>query len=292
VIENFASARQSAAVEARAGERWLVADNEVRFNAAAGITLGDQSIARHNHVHHNGQLGIRAPDASGALVEGNEIAFNNPELEFNPGFDAGGAKFVKTRDLVVRDNHVHDNRGNGLWLDIDNVDALIEGNLVEDNEGQGIFYEISYDAVIRGNEVRGNARLRDGVESCPLLYGAGILIAHSGNVEVYDNVVEDNCNGIGGVQQDRGGGDRGEYLLEDLYVHDNTIVMSRGRSGVAQPFSSTPDAFSNARNNRFENNRYVVPDASGAWWAWNDDTVTWREWNAAGQDTAGRVEEP
>jgi len=248
-------------------------------------------VARDNYVHHNGQLGIRAPSSRGALVEGNEIAFNNPDLAFNPGSDAGGTKFANTRELVVRDNYVHDNRGNGLWFDIDNVDALVEDNLVEDNEGQGIFYEISYDAVIRDNVVRGNVRLRDGQESCPLLYGAGILVAHSGNVEVHDNVVEDNCNGIGGIQQDRGSGDLGPHLLEDFFVHDNRIVMSEGRSGVTQSSASPGDAFSDQRDNRFEDNVYVVPDASAPWWAWGGEDLTWAEWNAAGHDQGGRLEE-
>jgi parallel beta-helix repeat protein len=289
-IERFASPGQHGAIEAKGASNWLIEDNEVRFNDAAGITIGSRSVARANYVHHNGQLGIRAPDTTRTLVEDNEIAFNNPELEFNPGFDAGGAKFANTRGLVVRGNLVHDNRGNGLWFDIDNVDALIENNVVEDNEGQGIFYEISYDAIIRGNQVRGNVRLRDGEAACSLLYGAGILVAHSGNVEVYDNVVEDNCNGIAGIQQDRGSGDLGPHLLENLYVHDNTVTMTRGRSGVAQAYDSTPDAFDAERNNRFAANTYVVPDPSGEWWSWGGQSLTWVEWQNAGQDTDGRVD--
>jgi parallel beta-helix repeat protein len=291
VIERFASPRQHAAIEAKGAEGWTIEGNEVRFNAAAGITVGSHSVARSNYVHHNAQLGIRAPDTRGTIIEANEIAYNNPEVEFNPGFDAGGAKFANTRRLVVRGNFVHDNRGNGLWFDIDNVDALIEENVIEDNEGQGIFYEISYDAVIRSNEVRGNVRVRDGEEACNLLYGAGILVAHSANVEVYDNVIEDNCNGIGGIQQDRGSGDLGPHLLENLHVHDNTIVMSRGRSGVAQSYDSAPDAFDESRNNRFVDNVYVVPDGSESWWSWEGGELTWSEWRAVGQDEGGELRE-
>ena len=69
-------------------------------------------------------------------------------------WEAGGTKFARTRDLVVRRNFVHHNRGPGLWTDIDNVRTLYEANRVEDNGEAGILHEISYAAVIRNNVVR------------------------------------------------------------------------------------------------------------------------------------------
>jgi parallel beta-helix repeat protein len=291
IVQHFDSRAQVGAIQAKGASGWTIEHNEVRSNGAVGITLGSRSVARDNFTHDNGQLGIKAPDSVDSVVEDNEIAFNNPDLDYDQGSNAGGAKFTNSTGLVVRRNHVHDNRGNGIWLDIDNRHALVENNLVENNEGQGIFYEISYDAVIRGNEVRGNVRLRDGEESCTLLYGAGILVAHSPNVEVYDNDVEDNCNGIGGIQQTRGSGDFGKRLLENLYVHDNRIVMTEGQSGVAQPFNSSPDAFDPERNNRFEDNVYIVPDDSRQWWTWDGDELTWQQWQASGNDTGGKVGE-
>ena len=112
------------------------------------------------------------------------------------------------------------------------------------------------------------------------MYGAGILIAHSSDVEVYGNVVEDNWNGIVGVQQDRD-----NYYLRNLWVHDNTVEMSRGGSGVAASGSSN-DPFTSASNNRFDRNDYRVPASEGKPFRWRG-SESWSGWRAAGQDPQG-----
>src|SRR5690606_14643000 len=125
---------------------------------------------RNNQVLEQGQLGIGGV-GDNVLIAGNEVAWNNT-AGFRWGWEAGGSKFARTHDLVVRNNHVHDNNGPGLWTDIANTRTLYEGNRVEDNTGPGIFHEISYDAVIRNNTVRRNARGITGSYSG----AAGILV--------------------------------------------------------------------------------------------------------------------
>ena len=255
---------------------WLVVGNEVHGNAGAGITVrdGDRVVIRGNRVHHNHQLGLRVEDTVGTVIEGNEIAYNNWLEEFNWGWEGGGTKFWDTEGLVVRNNHSHHNFGPGLWDDYNNNDVLYEGNVVEDNAGPGIFHEISYKATIRNNTIR-----RNGSDHGAWLWGAGIVIAASQDTEVYGNIVQDNANGISLIQQNRGSGDRGAWIVRNNYVHDNEV--SGGKTGAVQDIGSTAIFRS---NNRFENNRY----SGDVRWAWNGSTsISWAKWQAAGHDTTG-----
>ena len=166
-----------------------------------------------------------------------------------------------------------------LWTDIENIRTLYEGNTSEDNLRMGIFHEISYDAVIRGNVVR-----RNGFGFLPWLWGAGILVAASPNVEITGNTVEGNADGIVGVQQNRGSGMYGPFYISNLWVHDNVVRQTAGQSGLAQDIGDS--SIFTGRNNRFERNTYQ--EACGnRHWAWANAERTWIEWRAAGQDAAG-----
>ncbi|MBW3660098.1 MAG: right-handed parallel beta-helix repeat-containing protein [Gemmatimonadetes bacterium] len=287
VIERYAPGAQMGAIKAGGHDRddgsygWIVENVEVRENDGGGIRIGHAMTIRNSTIHHNSQIGIVGV-GDDVLVEGNEIAYNNHGKEFDYGWEAGGAKFVKTRNLVVRGNHVHHNWGPGLWTDIDNVDTLYEGNLVEDNADTGIFHEISYRATIRGNTVRRNGFDRAG----DWAYGAGILVAHSPDVEVYGNLVENNQNGIMGIQQNRGGGAHGPYTLDNLAVRDNTIVQTANQwaAGVAQDVGDK-GVFS--RNLVFDRNRYTLKGADARQFEWNNGQNGKDAWQGFGNDPNG-----
>jgi parallel beta-helix repeat protein len=277
-IEKYANSAQHGAVHGHDGVGWKVEGNEIRWNHGTGMRVGDGMRAVNNGIHHNGQLGIggRGRDV---LVEGNEIAYNNT-VGYKVGFEAGGSKFVKTDGLVVRRNYVHHNAGNGLWTDIDNIRTLIEENRVIDNTYQGIFHEISYEAVIRNNTVEGN-----GFGHKTWLFGSGILVAASPNVEVYGNVVRDNYNGITAVQQNRGSGAYGAHEISNLSVHDNIVTMRGGKTGLAQDIGD-PSYFT-SRNNRWVNNTYYLgPETK--YFAWQGMALSESEWRGYGQDVQGR----
>ena len=89
---------------------------------------------RKNYIHHNGQLGLAAA-GNGIIVEDNEIAYNNTH-GFSYWWEAGGTKFVRTENLIVRRNHSHHNIGPGLWTDGNNLNTLYEHNRVTDNDMQ------------------------------------------------------------------------------------------------------------------------------------------------------------
>lgn len=287
VIEHYAPPLQQGAIRADvAMGAWTIEDCEIRYNATGGIRIGPRARVLRNRVHHNGQIGILG-GGDEILVEGNEIFFNNPDARYDMYWEAGGTKFTRTRGLVVRDNFVHHNHGPGLWTDIDNIRTLYERNRVEDNAEAGIFHEISYAAVIRNNETR-----RNGTHAVPAdwITGSGILVSSSSDVEVYGNTVEDNRNGITGIQRRRGAGAYGTYSLRNLHVHDNVVRSKTGVSGIATGGLARlyDRATYRSRNNRFEGNSYDLGENERPF-RWRGGRKTWGEWRRLGQDSSGKV---
>lgn len=282
VIEKYANPAQLGAIDTREnpsgssnGSDWFIANNEVRNNHGVGIKSTDRARVTGNYVHHNGQLGLGG-DGPGMLIENNEIAYNNA-AGYAYGWEGGGTKWAFTQDLVVRNNYSHHNVGPGLWTDIDNIRTLYEGNRVVGNDHIGIFHEISYDAVIRNNYIEGN-----GFGHSAWLWGGGIVVAASPNVEVYGNEVINNADGIAGIQQNRSDAPSGygPQEISNLYVHDNVIVMGEGHTGFVQDIGD--NSYFTSRNNRFENNTYTL-NGDGKQFAWDNGSKTLEEWLAAGQ---------
>jgi hypothetical protein len=258
---------------------WVVQNCEIRYNAHGGIRLGNKMKVLNNFIHHNRQIGISGTGDS-VLVQGNEIAYNNYLKEFAFGFELGGAKFIKTRHLVVRGNRVHHNEGNGLWTDMNNIYTIYENNTVDDNTGAGIFHEVSFDAKVRNNITRRNGFARGWVT------GAGILISASANVEVYGNQVLDNKQGIVAIQQRRTiNGVSFDKNLKNLYAHNNTVRMSQaGVTGIVQDIGDL--GVFTGRNNRFQANGYDLGSYATPF-RWMSKILNRTEWKAYGQDTNG-----
>jgi parallel beta-helix repeat protein len=276
VIEKYANPAQSGAVGGGGGSNWAIVGNEIRYNWGGGVVLSDGFVVSGNNIHHNRQIGIKG-GGTNVLIENNEIAFNNYRDDYSMSWESGGTKFLKTRDLVVRGNYVHDNHGHGLWTDHDNIGTLFENNVVMNNHGSGIFHEISYDAVIRNNRVEGNALLHT---------KGGIKIASSSNVEVYGNTLSGNNGGIYVSQSDRGSGSYGVFEVRNLWVHDNSIAFTQGFSGLRVEGS---DIYYTGKNNRFDRNSYRVASQANPFF-WMGNLRTQSEWVAYGLDTNGIFE--
>jgi len=273
VVEHYASDVQGGAIRTLNGSRWTIENNEIRHNHSAGVKAGDQDRVIGNNLHHNGAYGLAIWMGENTLVEGNVIAYNNI-AGFSPSWDAGGTKFCKTVGLIVRNNSVHHNNGNGFWSDGNNYRTLYENNIVADNSRDGIEHEISYDAVIRSNTVERNGRF-------------GIYILDSPNVEVYGNTVRGNAaRAITGVYDpSRGSGDRGPWELRNLYVHDNTIDMvAGGHTGIWN--QDVDDDVYDSWGNRFANNHYRL-GSNPQYYFWQGAYRSTAQWIAYGNDTTG-----
>jgi hypothetical protein len=66
---------------------------------------------------------------------------------------------------------------------------------------------------------------------CSWLWGGGITVASSFNIQIYDNTLSGNCNGITGTQQNRPGNTPLAHLLENISIRNNLIAGS-GKTGV------------------------------------------------------------
>jgi hypothetical protein len=287
-LEKYASIPQHGAIEAGAG--WVVRNNDIRLNYGAGVVGHNADDAQFigNHIHDNGQLGIGGTGAR-MLVEGNEIDHNGIWSGIDPGWEAGGAKWALTTDLVVRGNFSHENRGPGLWTDINNYHTVYENNVVVSNTTAGIKHEISYDAVIRNNTIMGNGT---GYGSPSWLWGGQIEIQNSKNVEVYGNRIDSTGDGYGNgimlLQQNRGSGTRGVWETTGNQIHDNTIV-SRELDGASGGVADYNNARLFTGGNVFANNHYYVTNAGSLHWAWNDGLRSFAGIQAAGQEKGSTV---
>jgi parallel beta-helix repeat protein len=288
VVEHFLNDWADAGLRApiNPGDNWKIVNNEVRYNAQAGISTSNGTVIRGNNIHHNGRIGITGGPVSGVLIEGNEIAFNNTR-SYDVGVEAGGAKIIGgsagSSNLVWRGNWVHDNTGRGLWMDTNVRNVTIESNTIENNTSHGIFYETSWDAVIRNNVVRNNAAEYAG-KSCA--WGAQIHVNDSQNVEIYGNKVasSDGSNGICALDIDRT--TPGSNKVANLYVHDNVVqVRLTGTTGL----TGRPGSYDASANNRFAHNTYYVTNTSNKAWAWSTYPVGWSQWRGYGNDTTGSL---
>ncbi len=284
-IEKYACTAGSGAVDGRSNASdtgymstdWVVENNVIRLNHGVGIRLGNGMQALNNKILNNGQLGI-AGSGTGDLVEGNEIAFNN-YAGYRYDWEAGGSKFAFTKDLVVRDNFAHDNKGPGLWTDIDNQNTLYDHNHTKSNEGAGILHEISYHAVIRDNLIENDGFSAFG-KTTPW-YGGGIVVAESADVEIFGNTVKDCMNGIVGVQEQRSNSAGEPYSIRNLYVHDNTIIQDRGIAAGIVRTALLGDAVFDSFNNRFSDNHFQLATNKAKSFAWKGDVLSYGEWTLA-----------
>ena len=156
-IQNFgtkASNNGEGVVNHDSAEGWRILHNTIWHSGGAGVFLGNHGQIRHNCLADNGEYGFQALDSRHSVLAGNEITGNNTANweVLRPGCGCtGGGKFWNSRNVTVRNNYVHDNRGVGLWADTNNAGLLFTGNWIADNDDEGILYEISYNARIVHN---------------------------------------------------------------------------------------------------------------------------------------------
>lgn len=247
---------------------WLVENVTSIFNHSNGFNIiGNNSTVKNSAALYNGKSGLGAT-GTGNTYDNVEAGYNNT-AGFNFGWDAGGSKFAFSTDLIVKNSYIHHNYGPGLWTDIDNTGTLYEDNRVEHNAGSGIFHEISFDAIIRDNIVKHNGAVNAG-----WIWGAGIQIANSSDVEVYNNTLEGNTHAIMGSCQNRG-----TWTLDNLNVHNNTVTSS-GQTGAAEDFNC---GVYTTKNLDFEDNDYF----GSASWGWDNAERNWTQWQGYGHDDTG-----
>jgi hypothetical protein len=287
-IEKYASVAQKGAIQAQQAAGWTIENCEVRLNSAAGIAAGSGTRVRDCNIHHNGQIGITGVGRH-ILIEHNQIWENNTR-EFSSDWEAGGVKLAVSEGVVLRGNYVHDNRGPGLWCDIECRDVLYEGNIAEHNRDAGIFHEISFSAVIRNNIVRYN-----GSAGKTWFWGDNILVAASQDVEVYGNTLTADAGTCGIVLVDQGRSMKsgGAYKTRNnkIYNNDTTFEDAACAGAASDVGPQDENAFIiEDGNNLFDRNIYRIPRGNAPLrFAWGHAVFGWDELRRAGLEQNGSL---
>lgn len=273
VVRHYANPSQRGAIDGDEGVDWTVEAVHVHDNHAVGVRLGRGGVMTGSRLADNGQMGLivhgyagaGGEDGRGVVIEGNEIT-GNKALGYDPAWEGGATKIIRTAGGVFRQNWVHANGGYGFWFDIDNIDARIESNLVEGNELVGLFYEISKDALIRWNVSRENG-VHPSVRGRLLPDNSALHVSSSTGVTVEGNALsaeggfafvattearrfDDPTSRLGGNE------------VADLLVIGNDLDLSDAAVGV---LSDTPVTFTD-REIRFAGNRYRTDRRSRFLW--------------------------
>ena len=134
--------------------------------------------------------------------------------------------------------------------------------------------------------IRYNIVSQNGLGAPDWLGQAGIMVSNSPDVEIYGNTVFNNGNGITGMQASGYAttGLFGARELKNLYVHDNVVTMTTGRSGLAQNISD--NSYFVSRNNRWVGNAYHL-GANVSYFSWFNSNANELEWRNYGQDVTG-----
>lgn len=310
-VRYFASPSQAGALEL--GERWKVSSVATSYNHALGFkVVGNNASFTAGRSSYNGQLGGGVNRGRNFTIADVEIDHNNAQaLYWVSDWESGGIKVTNGATGVVERANVHDNFGIGIWADGQAGDPAVANSLrflnstIVRNSADGVRFEISSNGRISGNTVTDNGcdllGRRGPQPIAGLPDGAGIDINSSVRVEVSDNVVSRNHNGIGGQER------RGRELhLQHLRVVNNTIDLTRCANGfglglagvVSDQRADRPpywgETFTRVGDNLFVGNDYRIPAAAGGVtakrFAWNGSYQhTWNTWQAFGQDKGGTI---
>ncbi len=293
VIEKYANGTQGSTLGPDGcAPDWRLDSNEFRLNHGNAACVAGASIVVGNYIHDQGQLGLSGV-SNGILVERNEIS-NNKEAGYLAAWEAGGTKFLRGWNLVIRNNYVHDNNGPGLWTDYDNHNSTFELNHTARNLN-GINVELSFDQKIRYNIVEAERHTAtDPSNGTNIVYGGSINSVDSRRTEMYGNTVvatqSPYTHGIIAVRTDRiDASPKSPTTSElfdqvDLNVHDNLIIQFQGVAAGAATYSKSPWSWN---RNRFANNTYKLDNLQANRFGWSFGLGTAAQWKAVGNDVAG-----
>jgi hypothetical protein len=257
-MKHAANDSQNGAIENNGHSRWTIEGNELSdaHGAVVSLTGGTDLRVLGNEIYRGGQLGVHASGGE-LLLRGNDIHHNNTE-GFDTTWEAGGVKTSGVQSLLADRNDVHHNGGVGLWCDVGCRNVTYSNNRVHHNERMGINFEIGSTAEIFGNVVWEN-----GWDKPVWGWGAGILSSSSKNVEIRDNVLAWNADGITVISADRDGTEHDDVTT--VRVHHNTILAKDYPQDRYHNFALSwlqdryGGLFEPASGNRGAYNRYWYP---------------------------------
>lgn len=221
-----------------AGVRKLYIPNSPRsavsFERAVRPTVEELEIVNPWH------LGVHGGYSQDALVHLVNVTGSTQRILAGEGqgvgWEDGGMKITNAHGLRVAFCTVADGYGPGIWLDIHCEDAIVEDNVVRNQGAEGVFVEISRDVVVRRNLIKAAPHSKT-ASRMGWLYGGGVLVSTSDEVQVLDNYVEDCYHGITVIDQSKRGDTMAGYDAGRYFI-DGNRVRHANKVGAAQDSGS------------------------------------------------------
>ena len=88
----------------------------------------------------------------------------------------------------------------------------------------------------------------------------------------------------GGMYNRSDGGSHGTLEVRNFYVHDNTVDMSAGETGLLQNVGN--NGYYTSKQNRFVHNTYILHGRSTPFY-WQNANRSKTQWTGYGQDKTG-----
>ncbi len=226
-------------VEGEATGTTDITNSELAYLNYLSYYGGDGSVLKGNHIH-NLWFGFYSSGVGDMIIEDNHI-HDNTIYGLDP--------HTGTHDMIIRNNVVHGNGGIGIICSLDCYNITIEGNEVYNNADSGIMFSRNmYNSVARNNYVHDEVK--------------GIFVSASHNNEIYNNTVSDSGDGI--------------YLKSESSknnIYDNTIINATS-NGILVNTGASDNTFSSntiinatdlginvedsdSVNNKFEKNNLI-----------------------------------
>jgi hypothetical protein len=205
------------------GDYITISGLEVTHSASVGVGVAGQHITVDGfYVHHSWDGGILVTGAHN-IVENSEAWWNSTKREYGEGsgYWSWGMSAVETNDVTFRNNHVHENWGEGIGP-FRCTNIVVEDNLIYDNFSGNLYLNNIDTAIVRRNTVYGipNSTIEQGGASSP-----GIPLAMEDaspplrNLTIINNIVYDTPTG--GIYK------WGSTPLQDSLIAHNTVIVPR-----------------------------------------------------------------
>jgi parallel beta-helix repeat protein len=123
-------------------------NNNISFNIDAGVYLQETAgVEVIDNLIARNTTGIRVEGHEGITITDNRIASNARNIQASD----------VVRQLIIKNNYVHQGTGAGTGLHLANSDAVVDGNHFEDDAGDAITLDDGNTATITNNNFTGNA---------------------------------------------------------------------------------------------------------------------------------------
>lgn len=250
------------------GNNWLVEYLTIERTNSVGVAFnGSNNTARFVASVDNGQMGWSG-SCTTCLIEDSSSLRNNWKI-YDPNWESGGGKFVRSSYTTLRRFKSVDNYGPGLWFDGYNTNNTVDSCYFSNNLISGFQVEyLSNNNIFKNNVVNGTRRLA----SVQGVTGDGIrLTVSSGNILTHNTFTNNQGTAVSMVYESRG------YSL-NAYPTNNQVInnlFSNNYYGIGFLYALSPN---DTVTNKLNGNLYWRASGVGKalfYWSTNPNSNPW-----------------